>query len=185
VVVDPALGREPSVPELAAELRVEPAEIANIDLAGDSYHSASLDAVASHDGASIADALGDYDAALAPSLSVSATPEQLPVLRSLVRTVAAHYALSLDGLSDLVLAVDEAATILITHTPPSSTLTCAFDPETDPTAVRVTLSTSTTGQITASTSSFGWHVLEILTDAVVLEQLPPPHQGRTGPPPSP
>ena len=115
MVVDPALGREPSVPELAAELRVEPAEIANIDLAGDSYHSASLDAVASHDGASIADALGDYDAALAPALSVSATPEQLPVLRSLVRTVAAHYAPSLDGLSDLVLAVDEAATILITH----------------------------------------------------------------------
>lgn len=59
------LGREPSVPELAAELGVEPAEIANIAAAGDSYRSASLDAVASPDGASIADALGDYDAALA------------------------------------------------------------------------------------------------------------------------
>ena len=35
------------------------------------------------------------------------------------------------------------------------------------------LSTSTTGQITTSTSSFGWHVLEILVDAVVLEQVPP------------
>ncbi|EME17355.1 ATP-binding protein, partial [Rhodococcus qingshengii] len=58
-------------------------------------------------------------AAASPSLSVSATPEQLPVLRSLVRTVAAHYALSLDGLSDAVLAVDEAATILIGHALPS------------------------------------------------------------------
>ncbi|EME17199.1 ATP-binding protein, partial [Rhodococcus qingshengii] len=108
-----------------------------------------------------------------PSLSVSATPEQLPVLRSLVRTVAAHYALSLEGLSDLVLAVDEAATILIGHALPSSTLTCAFDADTDPAAVRVMLSTSTTGQITTSTSSFGWHVLEILAEAVVLEQVPP------------
>ncbi|MBS3693928.1 ATP-binding protein [Rhodococcus qingshengii] len=112
-------------------------------------------------------------AAASPSLSVSATPDQLPVLRSLVRTVAAHYALSLDGLSDLVLAVDEAATILIGHALSSSTLTCAFDEDTEPAAVRVMLSTPTTGQITTSTSSFGWHVLEILVDGVVLDQVPP------------
>lgn len=112
-------------------------------------------------------------AAAEPSLSVSASPDQLAVLRSLVRTVAAHYALSLDGLSDLVLAADEAATILIGHALPSSSLTCAFDGDVDPGAVRVMLSTSTTGQITTSTSSFGWHVLEILVDAVVLEQVPP------------
>ena len=108
-----------------------------------------------------------------PSLSVSAIPDQLPVLRSLVRTVAAHYALSLEGLSDLVLAVDEAATILIGHVLPSSALTCTFDADTDPAALRVMLATSTTGQITTSTSTFGWHVLEILADAVVLEQVPP------------
>lgn len=58
------LGREPTVPELAADLGVEPAEIANIAAAGDSYHSASLDVAASPDGASIGDTLGDYDAAL-------------------------------------------------------------------------------------------------------------------------
>ena len=45
-------------------------------------------------------------AATTPSLSVSASPDQLPVLRSLIRTVAAHYALSLSRLSDLVLAAD-------------------------------------------------------------------------------
>lgn len=112
-------------------------------------------------------------ATASPSLSVSATPDQLPVLRSLARIVAAHYALSLDGLSDLVLAVDEAATILIGHALSSSALTCAFDEDTDPAAVRVMLATSTTGQITTSTSSFGWHVLEILVDGVVLEQVPP------------
>ncbi len=58
------LGREPTVPELAADLGVEPAEIANIAAAGDSYHSASLDVPVSPDGVSIGDTLGDYDAAL-------------------------------------------------------------------------------------------------------------------------
>ncbi len=36
----------------------------NIAAAGDSYHSASLDAVTAPDGASIGDTLGEYDAAL-------------------------------------------------------------------------------------------------------------------------
>ncbi|MER5837992.1 ATP-binding protein [Rhodococcus erythropolis] len=110
--------------------------------------------------------------AVSPSLSVSASPDQLPVLRSLVRTVAAHYALSLDGLSDLVLAADEAATILISHALPSSSLTCTFDGDDNATA-RVVLSAATTGQITTSTSSFGWHVLETLADQVDLEEAPP------------
>lgn len=109
--------------------------------------------------------------AVSPSLSVSAAPDQLPVLRSLVRTVAAHYALSLDALSDLVLAADEAAIILIGHALPSSTLTCTFGYDTA--AVQVILSAATTGQITTSTSSFGWRVLETLADEVVLEELPP------------
>lgn len=112
-------------------------------------------------------------AAASPSLSVSASPDQLPVLRSLVRTVAAHKALSLDGLSDLVLAVDEAAAILIGDAVPSSVLICAFDLGVSPAAVRVILSASTAGQISTSTSSFAWHVLEILVDGVVLEQVPP------------
>ncbi|MDF3317295.1 SigB/SigF/SigG family RNA polymerase sigma factor [Rhodococcus sp. C3V] len=58
------LGREPTVPELAEELDVEPAEIAEIVAAGDSYHAASLDAAAVNDGRSIAETLGDFDSAL-------------------------------------------------------------------------------------------------------------------------
>ncbi len=122
---------------------------------------------------SFARAIVSPPVAVSPSLSVSASPDQLLVLRSLVRTVAAHYALSLDGLSDLVLAADEAATILIGHAlPPSSALTCTFGGD-DTAAVQVILSAATTGQITTSTSSFGWRVLETLADEVVLEELPP------------
>lgn len=106
------------------------------------------------------------------SLSVSATPDQLPMLRALVQGVAAHYALSWDELSDLVLAADEAATVLIGHALPSSTLTCTFDGD-DTAAVQVALTASTTGRITMSTSSFEWHVLETLADGVHFEQVPP------------
>nr|WP_307850517.1 sigma factor-like helix-turn-helix DNA-binding protein [Rhodococcus qingshengii] len=59
-----ALGREPTVPELAKELGVEPAEIAEIVAAGDSYHAASLDAATVNDGRSIAESLGDFGSAL-------------------------------------------------------------------------------------------------------------------------
>lgn len=58
------LGREPTVPELAKELAVEPAEIAEIAAAGDSYHAASLDAATVKDGRAFAETLGDLDAAL-------------------------------------------------------------------------------------------------------------------------
>jgi len=58
------LGREPSVPELAKELGVEPTEVAEIVAAGDSYHAASLDAVSVGDGRWVADTLGDFDSAL-------------------------------------------------------------------------------------------------------------------------
>ncbi len=58
------LGREPTVPELAGHLAVEPDDIAQIVAAGDSYQSASLDAVTSPDGTALGDTLGDYDAAL-------------------------------------------------------------------------------------------------------------------------
>lgn len=58
------LGREPTGPELAAQIGVEPSEIGQIVAAGESYHAASLDATTLNDGRSIGDTLGDFDAAL-------------------------------------------------------------------------------------------------------------------------
>jgi RNA polymerase sigma-B factor len=57
-------GREPTAGELAAEIGVEPDQIAQITAAGGSYHSASLDAPLSADGALLEDVIGDYDTAL-------------------------------------------------------------------------------------------------------------------------
>jgi RNA polymerase sigma-B factor len=58
------LGHEPTVPELAAYLQVEPGDIAQIAAAGDSYYSTPLDTATSTDGMPIVDTVGDYDAAL-------------------------------------------------------------------------------------------------------------------------
>lgn len=58
------LGREPTVPELAAYLQVEPGDIAQIAAAGNSYYSTPLDTATSTDGMPLGDTLGDYDAAL-------------------------------------------------------------------------------------------------------------------------
>jgi serine/threonine-protein kinase RsbW len=105
-----------------------------------------------------------------PSLTVAASPDQLKVVRAFVRTVTAHHALSVDALTDLVLAVDEAAGILLDHTLPSSILTCTFD--IDPGHLRVILAATTTAPIDTSTTSFRWFVLQTLVDRLVLEQFP-------------
>ncbi|MBT2270268.1 ATP-binding protein [Rhodococcus qingshengii] len=111
-------------------------------------------------------------AASTPSLSVPASPDQLGLLRAMARTVAAHNNLSLDALADLVLAVDEAATTLISHARSSNALTCAFGAHTDPSRLRVILTATTSSPVDTSTSSFGWLVLKTLVDDVVLEQTP-------------
>lgn len=84
------------------------------------------------------------------SLTMPAARDRLPMLRALVRTAAAQYALTVDGLADLVCAVDEAAAILVDRTRPDSTLTCTF--ESDALAVvRVQLSVRTSVTIHAGT----------------------------------
>ena len=114
----------------------------------------------------------DRTVAASPSLSVPASPHQLGLLRATVRTVAAQNALSMDTLADVVLAVDEAATTLINHARPAAALVCTFDTDTDPSRLRIILTTTTSSPLDASTSSFGWLVLHTLVDHVALEQSP-------------
>lgn len=105
----------------------------------------------------------------APSLTVAASPDQLRVVRALVWTVTAHHALPVDALTDLVLAVDEAAGILLDHAPPSGILNCTFDIDTE--HLRVILAARTTAPIDTSTTSFRWFALQRLVDSVVVEQF--------------
>lgn len=52
-----------------------------------------------------------------PSLSTAVLPRQLDMLRALIRTAAAQYRLCVDDFTELLLAIDEASTILVRHTP--------------------------------------------------------------------
>ncbi|MET3953452.1 serine/threonine-protein kinase RsbW [Rhodococcus sp. OAS809] len=110
------------------------------------------------------------------SLTIDASPEHLGVLRALVRTAAAHYPLTLDALTDLVLAADEAASTLVNYAAPRSTLMCTFAVDTDH-QLRIGLTATTLRPISNSSSSFGRIVLRTLVDNVAIEQVPTPIDG--------
>lgn len=103
-----------------------------------------------------------------PFLTVPASPDQLTIVRAAVRSLAAPYMISDDERCDLVLAVDEAAGVLIDHTTPSSTLDCALYTGAD--CLRFVVSTTTPSPVNAC--SFSWYVMEAAVDSLVLRQHP-------------
>ncbi|MDA3635379.1 MULTISPECIES: ATP-binding protein [Rhodococcus] len=104
------------------------------------------------------------------SLSVPASPDHLWMLRSMVRTVVSRHPLSRDALDDLVLAVDEAAAILVNHARSASAVVCVVD--SGPGSLRVYLTATTHAPVDALSSSFGWFVLAALVDNATLDQKP-------------
>lgn len=109
---------------------------------------------------------------LLPSVSVPSRPEHLRALRVAARKVVAHRNPTRDTLADLVLAVDAAASTLLSHAQPSSHITCIFDLDALG-SLHVHLSTTTSRPIVMHTTSQTWVVLQSLVDDVVLEHLPP------------
>lgn len=104
------------------------------------------------------------------SLSVPASPEHVWVLRSMVRTVASRQPLSPDALDDLVLAVDEAVALLVSHARSASAVVCVL--ASSPGSLRVHLIAITAASVDVLTSSFGWFVLATLVDNATLDQKP-------------
>ena len=79
---------------------------------------------------------------------------------------------SSDALADLVLAVDEAASLLVSHACSASTVVCVFDSIPAPGSLRVHLTSTTDAPIDVLTSLFGWFVLDTLVDNATLDQKP-------------
>jgi len=109
---------------------------------------------------------------LLQSFSVPSRPDQLRLLRATARTVIAHHDPAPDDVADLVLAVDEAAGILLAHAQPSSHITCIFDLDAVG-SLRMHLSTTTLRPIVMHTTSWPWVFLQSLVDDVILEHIPP------------
>ena len=97
-------------------------------------------------------------------LRLAADLVNLPIVRSVVATIATRADFDLDAIADLRLAVDEACSTLITRAVPGTTMRCRF------TATDDELCFSGTAWIMnekePSTKSFGWRVLTTLTDSV-------------------
>ncbi len=88
----------------------------------------------------------------------------LPIVRSVVATLATRADFDLDSIADLRLAVDEACSTLITRALPGSTMRCRFAVQDDELRFQGTVLSDSDSA--PSTKSFGWRVLSTLTDSV-------------------
>jgi serine/threonine-protein kinase RsbW len=97
-------------------------------------------------------------------LRVTATLENLAVLRTLVGAVGTFEDLDFDAVADLRLAVDEVCTRLIRSAVPGATLEIVIDPHDS--ELRIEASTACASEDVVSPGSFSWHVLTSLADDV-------------------
>ncbi len=110
----------------------------------------------------------------AVELRVDAAASQLGVVRAIAGTIAAQADFDLDTIADIRLAVDEAASYLVVRARPGSQLHCTFrsgDGE-----LVVAVSAATESDDLSLRHSFGWHVLNTLTDTVELRLDPDAEQ---------
>lgn len=96
---------------------------------------------------------------------VRANADQLSVLRALASAIAIQHDFDLDTVEDVKLAVDEGATRLIMSATEGATLSCGFQPHGFGLSIVLSAPTDPDAAI-GNTRSFGWHVLESLTDSV-------------------
>ncbi|HVW41922.1 MAG TPA: ATP-binding protein [Amycolatopsis sp.] len=99
----------------------------------------------------------------------------LPIVRSVVATIATRADFDLDAIADLRLAVDEACSTLITRAIPGSKMRCRFTAADD--ELRFVGTVRSDSDSTPSTKSFGWRVLTTLTDVVDARVSTDGHQG--------
>jgi serine/threonine-protein kinase RsbW len=95
-------------------------------------------------------------------LRIGAVLTNLPIIRSLAASIAMRADFDLDSIADLRLAVDEACSTLITQGAPQAVLTCCF--RVDAEEIRFVVSVPSTSDAKPSSDSFGWRVLNTLTD---------------------
>ena len=104
-------------------------------------------------------------------LRVDASSVAGATVRAMAGDLAARSEYTLDAVADLRLAADEVCATLLHLARPRSRMTCAF--AVDEERITVTASVSTTTSTTLPADTFGWRVLETLTeDLCVLAGTP-------------
>ncbi len=97
-------------------------------------------------------------------MQVKASAPDLPPLRLVAADLAARADFDLDTVADLRLAVDEAASELVTVATPEAILTCVFS--LDAGQMEVSSSVQARPGAILRQDSFGWRVLTTLVDEV-------------------
>ncbi|MFE9575576.1 anti-sigma factor [Nocardia sp. NPDC006044] len=98
------------------------------------------------------------------AVTVPASPEQLTMLRALAETVLLIADFGLDEVTDIRLALDEIATVLLQDAVPGSTIDCAFSYREG--VLNANIRAVVTSETEVGSGSFGWHIVQTLTDSV-------------------
>lgn len=99
-------------------------------------------------------------------LKVVADAEQLPVVRAVAETLALLADFTLDDIADIKLVVDEVCSELISGAVADAELACSF--VVSKTGIRITTTSVVAEGRVPKSDSFGWHVLQTLTDSISL-----------------
>ncbi|QII01788.1 ATP-binding protein [Rhodococcoides fascians A21d2] len=99
-------------------------------------------------------------------LRVRAEADQLPVVRAVAETLVVLSDFTLDDIADVKLVVDEVCSQLIKGSVADSELSCLFSVSDSGIRIVVTSTLATTS--VPKKDSFGWHVLQTLTDSIEL-----------------
>lgn len=89
---------------------------------------------------------------------------QLSLVRAVAANIAAHDGFGVDGVADVQMAVDEACSSLIARAMPEARLDCHFHAFEGRVQVRIRVPTNDPEPVDQHT--FGWRVLNTLTDSV-------------------
>ncbi|RDI67787.1 serine/threonine-protein kinase RsbW [Nocardia pseudobrasiliensis] len=103
-------------------------------------------------------------------IRVPAELGQLTMLRALAETVALIADFALDEVTDIRVALDEIATALIAEAAPGSSVDCDFSYNDGRMTVHVTGVVAVSDAL--DQNSFGWHVLQTITDSISAETAP-------------
>jgi len=106
------------------------------------------------------------------SIQIPARPEFVPVLRSVIASVASRMDLSFDGIDDLRLAVDEAAGHLLRLDRTATTLELRIEPGAD--RIEVTSAIDATPSVWPpedAEHTLTWQVLTGLTDEASFDEV--------------
>ena len=99
-------------------------------------------------------------------LRVRAEADQLPVVRAVAETLAVLSDFTLDDVADVKLVVDEVCSQLIKGSVTDAELSCLF--AVSDSGIRIVVTSTLVPTSVPKKDSFGWHVLQTLTDTIEL-----------------